>query len=121
MIGDTIDITYNTVSKTLTRVNPNGYSSEYYLDDKAGNDMVFNLSVKHTIPPRGSSGESHLARLDVEHYDSTSGEYTHTASAWMVIKTSDAPQVATDSDNAAQALVDAMSDTLIDQLIARES
>jgi hypothetical protein len=120
MIGDTIGLTYNTVAKTLNKINQDGYGAEYYLDD-AANNMRFSMSIKHTIPERGKAGESHLVRLDVEQYDSATGEYSHMSSAWCVIKTSDAPQVAADVDYTAQALVDFLTDANIDKVIARES
>jgi hypothetical protein len=78
------------------------------------------MSIKHTIPPKGESGESHLCRLDVDYYDAEN-VLLRTSSAWTVIKTFDGVQLATASDNTTQALVDFLTDGNIDKLIARES
>jgi len=117
MLGTTLGITYNSVAKTLSRVKDDGYSATYYLDD--GTER-FTLVVKHTIPARGVAGESHMVRLDVEHYDAN-GEYLRTSSAWTVIKTFDAVQDSDDSGYAVDSLVDLLAPTLTAQVIARES
>lgn len=120
MIGDTISLTYNSIAKVLKKVNQDNHGASYYLDD-TGNNMRFNLSIKHTIPDRGEAGESHLVRLDVEQYDSTSGEYTHTSSAWQVLKTSDLPQVTADCQFTADALVDWVIPANVALVLGRES
>lgn len=45
MFADTITITINAVPKTLTRVNQDGYSSEYLL---RGSDDEFRLTIRNT-------------------------------------------------------------------------
>lgn len=116
-LGDPIGITYNAVAKNLVKINQDNFGATYYLDD--GTER-FTLSVKHTIPPKGGAGESHLVRLDVEHYDG-SDVYLRTASAWTVIKTFDGKQDTASSDNVTQALVDYLTDANIDKVIGRES
>nr|UJQ84876.1 MAG: hypothetical protein 2 [Leviviridae sp.] len=116
-LGDPISITYNGVAKSLAKIYNASGGIEYTLDEVT---IRYTLSVKHTIPPKGESGESHLARLDVDHYDA-SNVLLRTSSAWMVIKTFEGVQLATASDYAAQALVDFLTDGNIDKLIARES
>lgn len=121
MIGDTLSLTYNTVAKTLKLVDPGSYYAEYYLDDSSANNMRFNMTITHTIPARGEYPESHLARLNVEHYDATSGAYLRTSSAWMVIKTFDAEQDADACQYTTEALVDWCTDANIALVIDRES
>lgn len=116
MIGDTIDITYDAVSKTLTKVNQDNFGASYYLED--GDDR-FNLSIKHTIPPKGKSGESHLVRLDVEHY--AAGVLLRTASAWTVIRTDGGIQDSANSTNAVNGLLTALTPTTITKVVGRES
>lgn len=116
--ADPISITYNTVAKNLVRTRPlDGYGHQYELDE--GTEK-YSLTIRHTVPQRGAAGESHLVRLDVEHYDAD-GVLERTSSAWTVIKTFDGVQVAADSDYTAQALVDFLSDSNIDKIVARES
>ena len=103
MLGDTFGITYNAVAKTLKKVNQDNFGATYYLDDSA-NDMAFNAAVKHTIPPRGKEGESHLVRLDVDHLDSADGALLRTTSAWIVMKTFVSVQDITDTGHAVDAL-----------------
>lgn len=116
-LGDPVAITYNGVAKNLAKIySPNG-GVEYTLDEVT---IRYTLSVKHTIPPKGGSGESHLVRLDVDHYDA-SNVLLRTSSAWIVIKTFDGVQLATASDYTTQALIDFLTDGNIDKIIARES
>lgn len=119
MIGDTFGLTYNTVAKTLTKINQDNYGAVYFLDDSA-NLMRFTLNVKHTIPKKGGSGESHLIRLDVEHYDSD-GVLIRTSSAWTVIRTDDSTQDSDASSYTTLALVGELDSTLVGQLVGRES
>lgn len=115
--ADPITLTYATVATTMDRINQDNYGSEYY-GVQGLNKLT--LSVKHTIPARGKFGESHLARLDVEHYDAD-GVLLRTSSAWTVIRTDNGIQDATSSDNAAQCLVDFLTDANIDKLVGRQS
>lgn len=117
MLGTTLGITYNAVAKTLSRVKDDGYSADYYLDD---GQLKFLLSVKHTVPSRGGVGESHLVRLDVDMYDANM-VFLRTASAWTVIKTFDAVQDTTSSNNVANALRTLTDSTFIGKLNTRES
>nr|APG77266.1 hypothetical protein [Wenling levi-like virus 1] len=117
MLSEPITVTVDAVAKSLPRVNQDNNGSTYYLDD---GQQKYTLSVKHTIPPRGESGESHLVRLDVEQYD-TDGMYLRTQSAWMVLKTWDQGQDSAELDIAGQGLVDLMTDTFLDSIIQRES
>jgi hypothetical protein len=116
MLVDPLPVTYNAVVKNLVRVNQDNYGSAYYLED---GDLRFRLSVKHTIPATGDDGESHLCRLDVEHY--SAGVYVRTASAWGVIRTDGAIQDSTSSSRAALALQTAMTAGNITKLLSRES
>jgi len=116
MFADPFSITYNAVSKDLVKVNQDFNGSEFYLDD---GQQKFHLSVKHTIPARGQSGESHLFRLDVEPYD-TDGVYLRTDSAWGSSKTFDAPQVTAAADLALDALISGLTAANIAKLVGRE-
>lgn len=119
MFADTIAITWNSVSKTLTRQTSGTYAAKYGLDD-AGL-RYFTLRIEHTVPPSSTSfGETHMARLDVAHYDAT-GKYLRTDSTWQVMKTTDSKQNSIELDYTAQALVDFLTDANIDKLIAREA
>jgi hypothetical protein len=119
MIGDTISLTYNAGTVVLTKndsMHGNGGTGYYGV---SGNDR-FVLNVKHTIPPRGKPGESHMARLDVEHYDAL-GVLLRTSSAWSVIRTDNGIQIPADSENAAKALTAFLSAANITKLVNRES
>jgi hypothetical protein len=116
-LGDPIAITYNAVVKNLVKVNQDNFGSTYYLDD--GTER-FTMSVKHTIPASGEAGESHLVRLDVEHFD-VDGVLLRTSSAWSVIKTFTGKQDTNSSQYVSEALVDFMTDANITKVIGRES
>lgn len=119
MIGDTIGITYNAVAKTLSKVNQDSYGADYYLDDSA-NLMRFYIKIRHTIPARGKSGESHMLRLDVETYDSA-GALLRTSSAWNVMATNDGVQDFTTSKRVQAALLTAATVANTDKILGRES
>lgn len=119
MLDNTLTIDYGAHTGTvLTRIREEGYGSEYY--GEAG-VYKFTLTVKHTVPARGQPGESHLVRLDVEHYDAD-GLYLRTSSAWLVIKTFDGVQDSGESSDTVLALQDFTGvSTNIDKVVARES
>lgn len=118
MLDNTISITHNAVSVTLTRVNQDNYSSKYF-GELANGDKV-TLSVAHTIPSRGAAGESHLVRLDIEHYDAE-GVYQRTSSAWTVVKTFDGIQDSVECGYAADALVGLTTSAFLAKVLGRES
>jgi len=118
MFADPLAITYNSVVKNLNRVNQDNKGSDYYLDD--GTEK-FSASVRHTIPARGGSGESHMIRLDVDHHDATSGAFLRRVSTWTVTKTFDAVQDTTKSSYCLGALVAALTSTIQGKLLAREN
>jgi hypothetical protein len=118
MLDNTLTFDYSGSPITLDRVNQDNYSSTYFGE---ATDAKISLRVSHTIPPRGGSGESHLVRLDVEHYDGD-GAYVRTSSAWTVIKTFDNTQDATASEDAASALIAVFGITdLLGDVIGRQS
>lgn len=117
MLGTTQSITYNAVAKVLSRVQDDGYSALYYLD---GGTEKFTLKVQHVIPGRGEAGETHTAKLDVDHYDAN-GVFLRQVSCWMTMKTFLAVQDKTSSTRCANALRDWATSTITGQLADRES
>lgn len=117
MLDNTLTITLGGASVVLTRVDQSNFVSTYFGQD--GDDKV-SLSVRHQIPSRGGSNESHLVRLDVEHYDAL-GVYIRQSSAWTVIKTFDGVQDQSDSEEAVAALTGLTDSTFTSKLINRES
>jgi len=116
MLANTLAITYNSNSVTLTRVQESNFSSTYFGED---GDDKFKLVISHTIPERGGNGESHMIRLDVEHY--ASSVYVGTSTCWTVIKTFDSPQDSDAAGYTSDALLTLFDTTLQAQLIGRES
>lgn len=120
MLDNTLTMTYSAESVTLVRVAEQNYSSTYRGQSAAGTEK-FTLSVNHTIPQRGGNGESHLVRLDCEHYDAD-GIYVRTSSAWTVIKTFDAPQVDALSQSTFEGFQSILAISGLDsKIIGRES
>lgn len=115
-LSDPISLAYNAGTVTMNRINQDNFGATYYGE---ATDKKLTLNVKHTIPARGLSGESHLVRLDVEQY--ASNEYVRTSSAWLVIRTDGGTQDANEVDLAAQAVVDLLSDANIDKIVGRQS
>jgi hypothetical protein len=119
MLDNSYTITYDAASVVLTKVREGNYSSDFR-GVTAGGDIL-TMEVKHTTVPRGGTGESHLVRFNVEHYDGT-GTYLKTSSAWQVIKTYDGPQVDADALLAHGGLDSFLSTSgLVAKVIARES
>ena len=119
MLGDTIGITYNTVAKTLVKVNQDSYGADYFLDDSAVS-MKHYLKVRHTIPAKGKFGESHMMRYDVEFLDVT-GAVTRTASSWGVMNTLDNTQDLVSSQRVQAAFLTAYTAGNTTKLLGRES
>lgn len=120
MIGDTIGITYNSVAKTLVKVNQDSYGAEYYLDD-ASNLMRFALTVKHTIPKKGSPGESHLMKLSVDFLDNVTGAVIRTTSSWGVMRSDVTSQDLVSSQRVQAAFLTAWTSTNTTKMLGRES
>jgi hypothetical protein len=116
-LADPIVFAYNAVNTNLNRINQDNYGAVYYGESAAGERIT--LTVKHTIPPRGEPGESHLVRIDVEQY--AAGVYVRTATAWAVIKTFDEVQDQEASEDVAEALVDFLTDGNITKVVSRQS
>lgn len=117
-ISDPITFAYDGGNITMNRINQDNYGAEYYGE---GTNLKLTLTIKHTIPARGASGESHLVRLDVGHYDATSGELIRTSSAWAVIRTDDGTQDQENSEDAMEAIVDFLSDANITKIVGKQS
>jgi hypothetical protein len=110
-------LTVATVAKDLARVTAGNYTATYFKDDGTEH---YTMTVKHTVPPAGKYGESHLLRVDCDYHDAE-GLYLRRESAWIVLRSEDAAQNSTTLDNLAQALIDFCSDAIIDQLVGREA
>lgn len=118
MFADPITITYNSVTKDLNRINNDNFGSDYFLDDTT---LKFSLSIRHTIPVKGGTGESHMIRLDVDEYDGD-GVFVRRTTSWQVIKTFDAAQDSTVAGYVAQALTDYVDSTgIITKLVGRQN
>lgn len=107
MLTNELSVTYNGTSETLRRVNQDNFGSTYwkgFSSPLADGVTDIKLTIRHTIPARDKGGESHLVRLDVTYVDAD-GNYSHTASAWVVVKTIDKPQ---NLDNAVDTAVAAL-------------
>lgn len=123
MLSNDLTITYAGVSKALVRINQDSYGATYWGESGLNE---FKLTIKHTIPPRGKSGESHMIRLDVARKDAE-GIYLGTTSAWTVVKSMDSIQDLTTALNIAAALLAfAVSDSgntvsVINRVVGRES
>lgn len=119
MLDNTLTINYDATPVTMTKVREGNYSSEYMGES---GDMKLIMSINHTIPPRGGTGESHLVRLDIEHYEASTGVYLKTSSAWTVIKTFDGSQDSTACEHTVAALQDFTADAAsVAKVIGRES
>jgi hypothetical protein len=117
MIGDSISLTYNGGATVLTKINQDNYGAEYFLESGT---RRFNMTIKHTIPARGKSGESHLVRLDVELYDAN-GVLLRTSSAWTVIRTDNGIHDQEECEDAAEALVAWLTAANITKVVGRQS
>lgn len=116
-LSDPIALTYDGGTVNMPRINQDNYGAEYYAE--SGTKRL-TLSVKHTIPAKGKAGESHLVRLDVEHYDAN-GLLQRVASAWTVIRTDSGIQDQESSEDATEALVALLSAANITKVVGRQS
>lgn len=116
MLADPLSITYNAVAISMKKIKEANGASQYYAENGG---RKFTLDFSHTIPPNGKGGESHLAKLTVEHFDAN-GIFLRSVSPWSVVKTFDQPQVAADAEYAARALRDLLTNAVITQLVGRE-
>jgi hypothetical protein len=116
--ADPLTFSYDGASVTLNRINQDNYGAIYY---GTATNLAINMTVKHTIPAIGKDGESHLCRVDIDHFDATTGAFKHRASAWTSIRTDGSPQDSEHSEDVTEALVDFLSDANITKLVGRQS
>jgi hypothetical protein len=117
-IADPLTFAYDSGNVTLNRTGVNNNSTIYF---GAGTNLTITLTIKHTIPAVGEDGESHLARVDIDHFDSTTGLFKRRCSAWCAIRTDGTPQDAEMAEDVAESLVDFLSDANITKLVSRQS
>lgn len=117
-IGDPITFAYDGANVTLNRTGWGTYSSVY---EGVATNLGLKLSFKHNVPAIGDDGESHLVRLDVDHYDSTTGAFLRRTSAWLSARTDGLPQDNENSEDAVEAIVDFLSDANITKVVSRQS
>jgi hypothetical protein len=116
MLSSPLALTYNALTVNLNRINQDNHSSEYFGKTASGDSIT--CSVKHTIPGRGLDGESHLIRLDIDHY--AAGVYQRTVSTWTVVKTTGSTQDDTTVQLALNALI-ALVPVIDQDVIGRQS
>lgn len=116
--ADPITYAYDGGTVSLNRINQDNYGAVYY---GTGTNLTITLTVKHTIPALGKDGESHLARVDIDHFNATSGEFVRRASAWCAVRTDGAPQDTEMSEDVTESLVDFLSDANVTKLVGRQS
>lgn len=116
--ADPLTFAYDAGNVTLNRVNQDNFGAVYY---GVGTNLTITLTIKHTIPAIGADGESHLARVDIDFFDATTGAFKRRASAWCAIRTDGAPQDQENSEDVTEALVDFLSDANITKLVGRQS
>jgi len=114
--ADPAVVTYNAVAKNLGRVNQDSNGADYFYD---GTTEKFFLQTRHTIPPKGGVGESHMIRLDVEYYDANS-LYLRKGSVWLAARSYDSAQNSTTLGYSMAALVSFMTGGNQTKLLARE-
>jgi hypothetical protein len=122
MLPSPISITVGSDSLSFRRVNQDNYTAAYYAVSTDGLRR-YNLSVKHTLPQKTGTGESHLVRLDVEEFD-TDTKLVRSFSTWTVFKTSVGLQDSTKMVNLWAGLEAAMSadtNAIINGVLLRES
>lgn len=117
MLTTPITLDYAGASVTLHRINQDNNASKYYGKLADGVSSV-TLTIQHTIPKKkGSPGEAHLVRFDVEHFD-VAGVYQRTSTAWSVIRTNDGVQDDASSEDVALALCTFLSANTAANLVA---
>lgn len=119
MLGDTITITHNAVSKVLSKINQDNYSSEYLL--RSATDE-FRIKVRHSVEspqPGKVPFDRHNIELSVTTYATpTTSEVTNITSVTMRTRKGTDPAVAL---LAAKAQLGYLSDANVTKLIAWES
>jgi hypothetical protein len=115
---DPITFAYDGGNVTLNRVGQGNFTSSWY---GIGTNLTITLTIKHTVPAVGGDGESHLCRVDIDHFDATTTLFKRRASAWCSIRTDGAVQDSEASEDVTESLVDFLSDANITKLVGRQS
>lgn len=119
MFDNTITVSPDggTTDYVLNKVKANGSGSEYYLNVDA-NKRIY-LTVNHSVS-KDETNESHLARLDVHHFNDD-GVLMRVSSAWTVIKTASGIQDDADSEESAALLSSFTTTANMSKLVNRET
>jgi len=120
MIGDSITVTYDGAEKVLKKINQDGYTSEYFLDDGAAH-LKHTLWVKHTLPSKKNLGESHMMKYTVDYIDEVAGTIIRSTSSWGVMRTDVAYQDLKSSQDVQAAFMTAYTPANTAKMLGRES
>lgn len=116
--ADPLTFAYDAGNITLNRLAPVGNATVYF---GYGTNLTVTLTIKHNIPAVGASGEAHLCRVDIDHFDATTGALLRRSSAWANIRTDGGTQDVENSEDVTEALIDFLSDGNITKLVSRQS
>lgn len=116
--SDPITFAYDGANISLNNVSKGPYQAVYY---GVGTALAVTMTVKHTVPATGKDGESHMVRVDVDHFDGTTGAFIRRSSSWAVNRTDGSTQDQENSEDVWESLVDFLSDANITKLVTRQS
>jgi hypothetical protein len=117
-LADPITFAYDAGTVSLNRVNQDSFGAVYY---GTGTNLTITLTVKHNVPGIGKDGESHLCRVDIDHFDATTNAFKRRCSAWCAVRTDGTPQDSENTEDVTESLVDFLSDGNITKLVSRQS
>nr|UJQ85375.1 MAG: hypothetical protein 2 [Leviviridae sp.] len=96
MFADTLTITINSVAKVLTRINQDGYSSEYFLREATGNFSLKLRNSQYTDKTRGVKVDRHNIEL-VQTVFAVAPAVTNTVRKYYSVLENDTTDITVDS------------------------
>lgn len=117
MIGDTTDVTIDSVAKTLKKVNQDNFGAQYFLRDGT---VEYTLKIEHVLPAKKNGNlESHKVTLVRDTFDAESVLISR-EETWAVFRTTVGRQPA-DHLDAALGLADWCDSANLTKVLDRES
>lgn len=120
MFSDSLVVTINSVDKTLTRINQDGYSSEYLLREDTGE---FSLRIRNTSYVRNGTSikvDRHNVELVHTVYGATTADPNIVRKAYIVFE-NDRGDALADAEDFTAGLVGFLTDANIGKMLNWES